>query len=179
MYASDSPNDCARGLMAQPSRGQAKPVWRASPLGGGVCYIIPDMSGSGSRGSGRWEVTHRPDEGRVDPRRLKRKPLRGRYTSVLSRPSGNYVQLHYTAPAPCRAISSTFQRDIQGFAPTPASIGIPISGCNAQCPYSLIRSHYVAPEPRHLCCFIRIRYIAIPAFRSPELSGAPGVTSGL
>ena len=65
------------------------------------------------------------------------------------------------------------------FAPTPASIGVPISSRDAQHPYGLIRLHHICSEPRHFCRPIRVRYVAIPAFRSPELSGAPGVTSGL
>src|SRR5712671_6073764 len=67
----------------------------------------------------------------------------------------------------------------QPFSPTPASIRIPISRHDAQRPYSLIRSHHICSEPRHLCRLLGVRDIAIPAFRSPELSGAPSVTAGL
>jgi hypothetical protein len=38
-----------------------------------------------------------------------------------------------------------------GFAPTPASIGISISRRDTQRPYGLIRPHHICSEPRHLC----------------------------
>jgi len=65
------------------------------------------------------------------------------------------------------------------FAPRPASIGISISRRDAQSPYGLIRPHHICSEPGHLRRLIRVLHIAIPAFRSPELSGAPGVTARL
>ena len=65
------------------------------------------------------------------------------------------------------------------FFPTPASVGVPISRRDAQRPYGLIQPHRICAKPRHLFRFIGIRDIAIPAFGSPKLSGAPGVTSGL
>jgi hypothetical protein len=82
------------------------------------------------------------------------------------------------APAPSGATGSAFRRNIQRFAPRPASIGIPIPRRNAQRPYSLIRPHHICSEPRHLCRLIRVLHIAIPAFWSPKLSGTPGVASG-
>ena len=82
------------------------------------------------------------------------------------------------AVAAFRATRSPFQwrTDVH---PSPASIRIPISGRDPQRPYGLIRPHNVYPEPIRLCRLFRVRDIPIPAFRSPELSGAPGVTSGL
>src|SRR5437660_1315860 len=94
-------------------------------------------------------------------------------------PEQHYVWRHYTVPAPSRAIGSAFRSDIQPFTPRPASIGIPISRRNAQAPYGLTRTHNVRSEPQHLCRPIRVRYIAILTFRSPALSWAPGITSGL
>jgi hypothetical protein len=67
----------------------------------------------------------------------------------------------------------------QSFAPGPTTIRIPISCRDAQCPYGLIRLHHVFPEPRHLCRLTRVRHIAIPAFRSPGLSGTPGIAACL
>jgi hypothetical protein len=42
----------------------------------------------------------------------------------------------------------------------------------------MVRPHDVFSKPRHRRRLIRVRHIAIPAFRSRELSWAPGVTSG-
>jgi hypothetical protein len=91
----------------------------------------------------------------------------------------NSVGLRFQRSRAFQAICRTFQRHLQRFAPTPASIGIPISGRNPQRPYGLTQPHYILLEPRHLCRPIGVRHIAVPAFRSFELSGAPGVTSGL
>jgi hypothetical protein len=44
-------------------------------------------------------------------------------------------------------------------------------------PTVICESLRTCPEPRHLCRFIGVRHVAIPAFRSSELSGTPGVTS--
>jgi hypothetical protein len=91
----------------------------------------------------------------------------------------NYVWLHYTVPAPSMAIGSALQCDTERFSPTPALIGIPIPRRDAQCPYDLILPHHVFLQPSHLCRLIGVRHVPIPALWSPELSGAPGVTSGL
>src|SRR5205085_1015952 len=58
-------------------------------------------------------------------------------------------------------------------------IRVPISLRDAQRPYCLIRPDHIWSEPRHLRRFICVRHIAVPASRSPKLSGAPGVPSGL
>jgi hypothetical protein len=55
--------------------------------------------------------------------------------------------------------------------PRTQSIGIPISRRDPQPPHGLIRPHHISSEPRHFCRFIGVRHIAIPAFRSPKLSG--------
>jgi hypothetical protein len=65
------------------------------------------------------------------------------------------------------------------FAPAPAPIRISILRRDPQRPYSLIRPHHVCSEPRHFCLLVGVHHIAIPAFRSPELSRAPGITSCL
>jgi hypothetical protein len=67
----------------------------------------------------------------------------------------------------------------QRFAPAPASVGIPISRCYAQRPYCLIRPHDICSKPRNFCRPIGVRHVSTPAPRSPGLSGAPGVISGL
>src|SRR5438132_5869578 len=67
----------------------------------------------------------------------------------------------------------------QWFSPDPASVRISVSGGNAQRPNGLIRPHHVCSKPLNLRRLIGVRHIAIPAFRSPELSGAPGITSRL
>jgi hypothetical protein len=94
-------------------------------------------------------------------------------------PRPNYVRFHYTAPAPSRAIGSAFHCDNQRFTPIPASIGAPVLRCNPQRPYGLTRLHHIRSEPRHLCRFIPLRCVTIPASWSPEFSGASGISSGL
>src|SRR6516162_9824545 len=108
-----------------------------------------------------------------------RNTLLRRYTSLSFWSRPNYVGPHCAAPAPSRAISSAVHRDSQRFTPRPASIRVPISRGDAQRPYRLIRPHHVCPEPNRFRRFIGIGHIAIPAFRSPNVSWAPGVTSGL
>jgi ubiquinone/menaquinone biosynthesis C-methylase UbiE len=85
----------------------------------------------------------------------------------------NYVGRHCAAPAAFRAIHSAFHCDTERFAPSPASIRVPISRADAQRPYGLLRSHRILSEPNRLCRLIGVRDISITAFRSPELSGAP------
>jgi hypothetical protein len=104
---------------------------------------------------------------------LKRKPLRSRYTSVSlcpSRTTSGVITPFQRLPERSTAHSN------ERFAPTPTSIRISMSGRDAQRPYGLIRSHDVCAEPQHLCRFIGVRHVAIPAPWLSELSGAPGIT---
>jgi quinol monooxygenase YgiN len=139
-----------------------------------------------------------------DPRALEKlaaKALRDR----IAQPLPKYVRLHYLAPSPSRAMGSAlsdamssgspqpqhrsesalrseWQRiplHIQRFAPAPAPIRVPISCRDAQRPYRSTRPHHICVEPSRLCGLIGVRDITIPAFRSPKLAWAPGVTSGL
>jgi hypothetical protein len=95
---SPSPRTPETGRRELGNRGRSRSGVDGRTMSGNIRDVIgcpncssPSMTiwaAYGSRGSGRWEVTHRRDEGRGDPRRSKEEPLRGRYTSVLSRPSG-------------------------------------------------------------------------------------------
>jgi hypothetical protein len=109
--------------------------------------------------------------------------LRNRLRSPLSeriiQPLRNYDQLHYLALAASSAVGRAFIAIPRRSPPAPASVGIPIPCRDTKRPYGLIRPHHICSKPRHLCRFICVRHVAIPAFWSPELSGAPEVTSRL
>ena len=88
-----------------------------------------------------------------------------------------YGRFHYAAPAPSQSYRQW--RPMQRETPSPASIGVSVLRRDTQRPCGLIRTHHICSEPRHLCRFIRVRDISIPAFRSLRFSGAPRVASGL
>src|SRR5215472_3138161 len=87
-------------------------------------------------------------------------------------------------PSICR--SSALRSDPQANAirysdvhPSRSTIGVPVLRRDLQRPYDLTRTPSHCSEPSDLCDLIGVRHIAVPAFRSPELSRAPRVTSGL
>src|SRR5215469_4526342 len=105
------------------------------------------------------------------------------------------LRSHYTA------VSFCCSRTTSGFFPPPLALlqrsvarsdaiprgspqhqhrfGVPLSGRDPQRPDGLIRPHHILSEPRHLRRLIGIGHIAIPRFRSPTLSRAPRIISGL
>jgi hypothetical protein len=106
------------------------------------------------------------------------KPLRSRYTSESFRPSETMSDpIAFLQRVPeCPAVPSHAIPEVHPKTNIDPTIDLWL---DAQRPYGLIRPHHVFSEPSRLRRLVGVRHVPIPALWSPELSGAPGVTSGL
>src|SRR5215469_10296333 len=67
----------------------------------------------------------------------------------------------------------------QPLPPLPATIRVPVSGCNAQTPWQVTAAQNVAAQPGNLRRLISVRHVPVPGFRSPEFSRTPPVAASL